>query len=93
MFKSAQLNKLENNIKNAINNMRVEIEKKEKLPLKINTISPDLMRNKLISNTDLKIVFKTKKTKNKRNKNRQTSLLIKETDILNTINYFGKRFF
>ena len=90
--KSTQLNKIEKNIKKAINNMRIEIEKKTKFINTANTISPELVKNKLTSSPNLKIFFKTKKLKKRKRKNHQESLLMKETDVLNPNNSFKKGF-
>ena len=76
-----ELNKLEHNIKNALNNMRIEIEKQAQIKENVNTISPrNQKKNKLTSSPDLKFFFKKKKVKNSK-KNLQSSLLLKETHI------------
>jgi hypothetical protein len=91
--KSTRLNKIEKNIKNIINNMRKEIEKKEKISHMTNTISPKIMRNKLTSSQNLKIIFKIKKNKKtKISKNKNSSLLMKETDVLDYNGSFKKKF-
>ena len=48
--------------------MRKEIEKKSKISKIVNIVSPKIMRNKLTSSPDLKIIFKQKEIKNKKKK-------------------------
>ena len=50
----SDLNLLEDNIKNIINKMKFEIEKKEKKGEIINTISPQMIKNNFISSSNLK---------------------------------------
>ena len=72
--KSKHLSKLENNIKKALNNMIIKIEKNNQNE---NTISPEKLMNKRTSNPNLKIFYKIKRTKNKNvNNNLQGSFLI-----------------
>ena len=58
-----KLNKIEHDIKNAINNMRIQIEKQAKNTKKINTITPEISKNKLASSPNLVFIFKKKKVK------------------------------
>lgn len=54
------IEKLEENIKNAINNMKKDIEKKNKLNKyirKTKSNSPDIVKKKLLSSPNLKILF------------------------------------
>ena len=73
------LNILENNIKNKINYMRKEIEKKVK--------TPEKKRIKISSSPDLKFIFSPKKSNKKFKKNQkklfQSSLLIKKSYLVN----------
>ena len=81
-FTKSQLNKIEDNIINAINNMRIKIEKQSKTPPQItNIISAEVTPNKLASSPNLKFIFKkkTKKSKKGVKKFLQSSLLMKET--------------
>ena len=64
------LNQIEKNIKKAINNMKLEIEKKAKEFKMVNTASPNVVRNKLTSSPNLNILYKIKKPKRKKTKNR-----------------------
>ena len=90
--KSTRLNKIEKDIKNIINNMRIEIEKKSKLINTANTITPEHIINKLTSSPDLKLFFKIKKHKKRKSRKHQESLLMKETAVLNSNDSFKKRF-
>ena len=80
--KSKHLSKLENNIKKALNNMIIKIEKNNQNE---NTISPEKLINKRTSNPNLKIFYKIKRTKNKNvNNNLQGSFLIQETCVFDS---------
>ena len=81
-----ELNFLENNIKNALNDMKIKIEK-EGISEKENEISPPI--NKLASSPNLVFAFKKKKIKNEKNEKNekkilQSSLLMKETHIIDS---------
>jgi hypothetical protein len=85
---SVQFNKIENHIKNAIHNMKKEIQKKEEVTVRVNSIQPRI--NKLSSSPNLKFFFTNKKTKTKKKKKTSQkpehfkgSLVTKETFILN----------
>ena len=88
--KSTRLNKIEKNIKKIINNFRKEIEKKNKISNMTNIFAPKMMKNKLSSSPNLKIFFKIKKEKT--NKNKNISLLMKETKVLDFNGSFKKKF-
>ena len=79
-----QLNLLENNIKNALNNMRIQIEKNNQISIGESTITPATKFNKLTSSPNLKFLFlkkKNKKGSSKAKKYLQSSVLMKETCI------------
>ena len=71
-LQNLNINLIENNIKSAINNMKIEIEKKEKEMKTYNTIFPKIKYNKLASSPNL-ILYSFKKKNKKTNKNLQTS--------------------
>ena len=75
------LNKIENNIKTIIIKMKNEIEKKVKKPEISNSITPQIINNKLCSSPNFEIYF-TKKIVNKsKHKKMRGSLLIEECHI------------
>ena len=67
---AVHLNQIEKNIKKTINNMKLEIEKKAKEFKMVNTVSPNIVKNKLTSSPNLNIVYKIKKPKRKKTQNR-----------------------
>ena len=75
---------------NKVNNFRKEIEKKNKISNMTNIFAPKMMKNKLSSSPNLKIFFKIKKEKT--NKNKNISLLMKETKVLDFNGSFKKKF-
>ena len=72
---NSSLNEIEKNIKKALNNMKIEIEKKSK---EFNSISPKIIRSRQVSSPSLKIFFKKKKIKKKYKNNLHTSLFEEE---------------
>ena len=78
-IKSPQLDVIENNIKNALNNMIIKIEKNQAKSNKKEYLSPKIKRSKMTCNPGLKFNFAKKKVKNRKKKDLQSSLLIKET--------------
>ena len=75
------LNIIEHNIKKALNNLLVKIEKKQdNLSQKEESISPDKKANKLASSPNLKFVFIKKKAKNTKH-NLHSSVLLKEINV------------
>ena len=80
-----QLNKIENNIKQALNNMRKKIEKKniKRMPY---SMKPANIKNKLSSSPNLKLIKlkrHNKLKKNKKNRNFKNSVLMKKINIYN----------
>ena len=86
----SDLNLLEDNIKNIINKMKFEIEKKEKKGEIINTISPQMIKNNFISSSNLKFFLTLKKEDKDKNKNKRGSLLIEEFQTSQLNNSFSK---
>ena len=81
-IKPIKLNIIENNIKNVLNNMRLEIEKKQaKLSSRESNIIPDISKNKLTSSPNLKFCFINKRVKISKKKNLQTSLLMQKATL------------
>ena len=77
----SDLNIIENNIKSIIRKMKNEIEKKVKKPEISNSVTPQIINNKLCSSPNLEIYF-TKKIVNKsKRKKMRGSLLIEECHI------------
>ena len=77
----SDLNLLEDNIKNVINKMKFEIEKRTKKCGRLNTISPQILKNNLGSHLTLKFNFtnnKGNKGNKDKDKNRKGSLFITE---------------
>ena len=64
--------------------MRIQIEKQAKSTKQLNTLTPDIQKNKLASSPNLVFIFKKKKAKKKyiKKKNLQSSLLMKETHLV-----------
>jgi len=77
-----QLNKIENNIKKAINNMRKEIEKKKikRMPF---SMKAENINNKIRSSPSLKLISIKDKKKNKKKRNFKNSVLMKKINIYN----------
>ena len=75
-----QLNKIENNIKQAINNMRKEIEKKKirRMPY---SVKPENIKKKLDSSPSLRLLKLKGNKKNKRKRNFKNSVLMKKINI------------
>ena len=96
---AVHLNQIEKNIKKTINNMKLEIEKKAKEFKMVNTVSPNIVKNKLTSSPNLNIVYKIKKPKRKKTQNRNKkkinfkgSFLAQETYVIDD-NSFKKELY
>ena len=80
-IKPSQLNAIENNIKYALTNMIIKLEKTQTKTSEKGFLSPTIKRNKMLSSPELKFVFtKNKVRHSKKKQNLQSSLFIKETN-------------
>ena len=80
-IKPSQLNAIENNIKYALTNMIIKLEKTQTKASEKGFLSPTIKRNKMLSSPELKFVFTKNKVRHKKKKqNLQSSLFIKETN-------------
>ena len=82
----SSMNKLENNIKNVLNNMKLQFEKQNEVnESEINDINFAVnLKSKFSTNTNLKFTFKKKKINNK-NKNKNKSIKLIPYEIKNRI--------
>ena len=89
-FYGSSMNKLENNIKNVLNNMRLQLEKqKEVNESEINDINfSENIKNKFCTNTNLKFTFKKKKINNKSKSIKHIPIATKNRISLNLSNSF-----
>ena len=88
---NTDLNKIEKNIKNVLKNMKIEIEKKNKLAQMTESISPKFIRNRLASTPNLKI-FSFKNNRNKHKQIKNSSLLIEKNILNDKYDFFSKKF-
>mgnify|MGYP002624876754 CR=1 FL=1 len=82
-IKPSQLNIIENNIKNALSNMIIKIEKTQAKNNKNEYFSPKMKRRKMVCIPDLKFIFTKTKTKYRKKKDSRASFFIKGTNFPN----------
>ena len=85
-----QLNKIENNIKQTINNMRKKIEKNEIRRMPYSMKAENIMK-KLRHSPSLKLMTKKDNKKNKKNRNFKNSVLTKKINIYNKSFTFSRK--